>query len=515
MRTKFINSIKAVFVFCLILFSVIACEKDFEDVGVSLIDNNLFNSNKMDFEVISYSLNVDSSRVDNLPLYNLGVFNDPNFGVLNASFVAQIGIESEINFGLNPVIDTVMLDIPYYATRQSEDNSDGSPNFSLDSIIGDQELEYTLKVKRLTTFLNSLNPLDLTQLKRYYSNETFTGSTELYSGLFKPNKNDTILFVNRSFFEGAESIDSIKREDLRPTIKLPLDKTEIERIFITEASESNLANFENFIEYFRGVLIEAEGNNGALMSLLTSDATFTIYFTNDELIDEEEVDLNGDGDTDDLQVIVKTKRTLTLPLGGVRANNYSRNYAGAVVEPFINAPDSINGEEKLFVQGSAGSIAEFKVLIDLAEIRAKNWLINGAILDFYVEDDVNNRNVPERLYIYNADENSVMPDVITEAQVSGIQGTLERDEDTNEPIRYRFSITDYMSQVLRSEDPINLSKLALKTYHSTDAPLSIIDTIVKDFSWVTKGVVLHGNKDNGGNDETRLKLTIYYTENNN
>ena len=516
MTTKLINSVKSVFVFCLILFSVIACEKDFEDIGVTLVDNNQFNTSSMDFDVVSYTVNVDSSRVDNLPLYNLGIFNDPNFGTLKASIIAQIGTTATIDFGLNPVIDTVILDIPYYATREAENNDDGSPNFSLDSILGNQEAEYHLKVSRLATFLNALDPDDLTKPKRYYSDETYTTSTVLYSDLFKPNANDTVLYVPRNLFEGEESIDTIKQEDLNPSIKLGLDKTAIENIFFTEATEANLSSFESFVNYFRGIVLEAEGADGSLMSLQTLNSAFTIYYTNEVLTDETTVDLNGDGDTDDLQVPVKTKRNLTLSLLGIETATYTRDYAGATVESFINAPNKIEGEERLFVQGSAGSNAQLEVDIDLEELRTKNWLVNGAILDVYVEDAEDNRNVPEQLYLFNADFNSVIQDAITESAVFGIGGFLERDDDTNVPFRYRFFITDYMSELLKVDNTQEIARLRLKAHHPSDDRGNDIslDTVMQNFSWRSRGVILKGNR-LPLTDEQRLKLTIYYTEDNN
>ncbi len=514
MTTRFMNSIKSVFLFCIALLGIISCERDFEDVGVSLVDNDLFNTKDTVFEVVAYNKNVDSSRVDNLPLYNLGIYQDLNFGEIRSTFVTQLGISIGLDFGLNPVIDTVIVDIPYFSTRQTEDNSDGTPNFELDSILGDQDIEYMMKVSRSATFLNTLNPDDPTRTKQYYSDETYNGESILYSGLFKPNKNDTALFVQRNFFEGSESIDTIQRDNLSPSIKFPLDKAEIERIFMTESTDSDFASADNFSQYFRGLLFEPEGSDGSLMSLTMSDASLNIYYTNEILTDEEGIDLNGDGDTDDLQVAVKTKQVLTLPFSGIRASTYTRDYSGAIVESFINTPNVTEGEEKLFVQGSAGSEAELQIQIDLDEIRAKNWLINGAVLDLYVEDDEKNRNVPEQLYLYNADNNSLLLDVITEQNVTGIGGFLERDDDTNIPIRYRFSITDYISELLKSDSDGEISNLALKNYHPTDAPLSVIDTIVRNFSWRTRGVVIKGNKF-PKTDETRLKLTIFYTEENN
>ena len=525
MTTKFVNSIKAVVVSVIVLFSVIACEKDFEEIGVNIVDNDFFNTKDAVFEVTSYSVNVEKSRVDNLPVYNLGILNDVNFGYLNAAYVSQLSMLAAADFGLNPIIEKAVLDIPYFATKDTVDYSDGKPKFVLDSIIGDLEEEYTVKIHRLATFLNTLDPADPTKRKKYYSNESYSSVSELYSGLFKPNENDTVLYVERKFLDDdintVDAIDTIKREDLKPSIKFVLDNNEIENIFINNATTADFSSSENFNNYFRGLWIEPQGSNGSLMTLSMSDAVLSIYYTNEVLTDENgETDLNGDGDTNDVDVPVRTAKTLGLSLSGIRAGTYQRSYAGSTIENYLVNPDLIDGESKLFIQGSAGSIAEIELFkgVDsdsIDAIRSENWLINGAILDVYVDDLTNYDNIPNQMYLYNADENSIMLDVISEARTNGISGLLRYDDDGN-PLKYVFTITDYMSEVLRPNNPRKLAKkLALKTYHSTDAVNAFNDTIVKDFSWRSKGVVLKGNKQLNMDDETRLKLKIYYTVDNN
>ena len=524
MTTKFVSGIRAVVVFIFALFSVIACEKDFEEIGVGIVDNNLFNTKDAVFEVSSYNINVERSRVDNLPVYNIGILNDVNFGYLNSSFVSQLSSFPVPNFGLNPIIDKVVLDIPYFATRDTVDYSDGKPKFVLDSIFGDLDEEYTIKVHRLATFLNTLDPINPTLVKKYYSDEDYSSAYELYSDSFRPDENDTVLYVERKFLDDdintVDAIDTIKKDLVNPSIKFVLDKDEIENIFINNASASDFSSSENFNKYFRGLWIEPQGTNGSLMTLLMSDALFSIYYTNDELTDENGVsDLNGDGDMDDVDVPVRTAQSLDLPLSGIRASNYNRTYTGSTIEDYLINPDMINGEDKLFIQGSAGSLAEIELFkgVDsdsLTAIRNENWLINGAILDIYV-DDISNNNIPNQLYLYNADENSIILDAITEAVASGIAGFLQYNDDGT-PLKYQFRITDYISEVLRPNNPRKLAKkFALRTYHSTDAIIAFNDTIVRDFSWRSNGVVLKGNNLTDKTDETRFKLKIYYTVDNN
>ena len=523
MTSKIINSAKYLLVFGITLFGVIACERDFEDIGVNLVDNNLFETKDTTFNVIAYTQNIERSEVigdnpntgfiDGLPIFNIGILKDANFGTLKASFISQIQLPGAgIDFGLNPVIDTVILDIPYFATR-IENNENGTPNFELDSIFGDVDSEFQIKVSRSGTFLNLLDPSDPTQNKKYYSDESYTRLSELHSSSFKPNNNDTVLYVNRNQFEGAASIDTLKNDDLSPTIKLSLDKGEIKRILIDEITSASQESLDAFADYFRGLIIEPVGEMGSIMQLALNDATMNIYYTNEVLTDEAGTDLNDDGDTTDLQVPVKRKQLYVFSLGGIRTANYVRDYSQVptLVDLYTN-PNTVEGEEKLFLSGAAGTHIDVDLFenVDLGEIRDKNWLINGAFLELYIDDLSDIDLLPNRLYIYKKENNVVVDDVITEAPLSGADGFLIRDDEDN-PEKYRFQITDYVSEILKQNDFSELSKLAIRIFHTTDAPLSPTDTIIRDFSWNPKNVILKGNN-LPLTDTERLELKIFYTK---
>jgi len=524
MTKKIINSVKYFALFGLILLSVIACERDFENIGVGLVDNNQFSTKSAIFEVTAYNENVLSSRVDGIPEFLLGINKSHNFGFINASFVSQLGLSSTPDFGENVSIDAVILDIPYYATK-IEDTSDG-PIFELDSIIGDQSIKYKLSVNESTTFLNILDPSDPTKIKKYYSNESYQKGALLYSSdEFFPDKNDTVLFVKRRFLDNdinTSDTDTIKAENVAPSIKLSLDTVFFRNKFINQQSSGVFDSNDNFIDYFRGIIVEAEGEEGSLMTLKMSDAKISIYYTNTVFTTETGIDLNDNGTTDDPDVPIRTKQTMDFPLNGLRANKYVRDYSGAPVNNYFTNPNTNDGQDKLFIQGAAGSMAVIDLfkgmdIIDLQEIRDKNWLINEANLKFYVDVNESEKDsVPFRLQLYNLDDNSQILDAITESQITGIGGELKRSED-NKPLYYKFRITDYISEVLKSEDPKSLVKLGLKIFHTSDLVNFQVanDTLNKDFSWIAKGVVLKGNilPEIGNNelDPTRLKLEIFYT----
>ncbi|MBJ2174010.1 DUF4270 domain-containing protein [Aureibaculum sp. A20] len=523
MTKKIVSSIKYIAIFSTVLLGIISCEKDFENVGVGLVDNELFTTESQSFEVVAYNENVTRSQISTSNPHLLGVINDDKFGLLKSSVIAQLSLGS-ISFTDNMSIDAVVLDIPYYTT-QLENNSGGTPNFELDSIFGKEDEEFMLSVYENGTYLNNLDPLDPTQGKKYYSNDSYTKKDLLYSGLFKPNANDTVLYVKRNFLDGdantVDDTDTIKSATISPSIKIPLDTTFFRTNFIDQQNSGAFDSNDNFKNYFRGLIIEADGTDGSIMNLAMSNATMTFYYSNIVLTDETTTtgDLNGDGDTDDEDVPVKTKQTAIFPLSGVITDTYNRDYSEATSDIYtkLMSPDTSNGEESLYIQGAAGSIAVVELFKGLdetqfEEIKNKNWLINGAKLSLYIETQ-EDTIIPQQLFLYNYDAHTQILDAMTEASLREFEGVLRRDDD-NKPLKYEFTITDYISEVLKSDESLSLNKLAIKVAHSSasfsDAPTSTLDTIVKDYSWNPKGVVVKGNN-LINTDEQRLKLEIFYT----
>ena len=87
---------------------------------------------------------------------------------------------------------------------------------------------------------------------------------------------------------------------------------------------------------------------------------------------------------------------------------------------------------------------------------------------------------------------------------------MEYDDEGN-PEKYKFRITEYMNRVLKGDDPIAMSRLALKNLVNTDFPQGAVrDTTISDWNWIPKGVVLHGNKPK--ENEKRIKLEMFYSK---
>jgi len=533
MSNKIMTNIKNIGIVFILIFGIVSCEKDFEDIAIDLVNNNKFLVGDTTISIIAYNTNVEKNRVDNndfnkQPLSLLGVNNDTDFGHLKATLISQLSLPAfGVDFGDNAIIDLVVLDIPYLIKDTiviKEITTDNDTIYesikALDSIYGNREIAYDITVNELGTFLNVLDPLDPTKEQKYYSDKEYQLKDQIYSDSFKPNVNDTVLYVDRNnLYPGdTENIDTIKANDVTPSVKLLLDSNFFKTRFVDNDDSSDFDNNDNFRQYFRGLYIDAIGNDGSLMNLNTSGAIMTIYYTNEEIKDEgDDEDLNFNGVKGEEGVIVKIKQDVNFAMVGVKSNKYIRDYTTGAINSLLLNPDTENGEEKLYVQGAAGSETVLDIfpeekLDELEELRNNNWLINDAILTFYIDGD--QKEVPKQLFMYNSKDNSIIPDMdsfsLFGPDIFG--GRLEYKTVLNEeiPEKYTFRITKYLTELLDSDNPREPSKLVLRNFVNTDIQTTIIDTIVKDYNWIPKGVVLHGNK--SLDVDKRIQLEIFYSK---
>ena len=508
MAIKVVNALKYLGLFSIVFFTIISCEKEIETIGVNLVDNNNFSTNKNTSEVITTNEDILRVPASGVAQYLLGVYSDNEFGTLKGSIVSQLTLPSTgntYNYGTNYGIDSVLMVIPYQSTKETEKYADGKPKFSIDSVIGDTNVAFQLGIYELKTFLNTLDPNDPSKPAIYYSDKEFQkGDTPFYSGNFKINPNDTVSYIKRYMPNGITSYkkDTIKATDKSPSIKIPLNENLIKQIFVDNAAGAEFQSLDNFQHYFRGFYIEAEAltsNNSHLISLDLTNAKMIIYYSKDEN-EGATVDLNGNKINGEQGV--RTKHNFEFAFGGIKSNVLKRDLA----------PHQ-SGENRLYVQGAAGSIATIKLFNNenLVDLQDNNWLINDANLIFYVDQNAASNIAPEQLFIYNYTENSQIVDVMTEG-IDATGGKLERD-DAGKPYRYVFKITDYMSRLLKTDDPLDLVEIGLKVYNPSDTPSAITDVKTREYSWTPKGVVLYGNNLSFG--DKRVKLEISYSKINN
>ncbi|MFD1292966.1 DUF4270 domain-containing protein [Lutibacter holmesii] len=508
MTTKVVTILKYVGLFSIVFFSFISCEKEIENIGVGIVDNGKFTIGDFVAEVGTNSENVERVPANGVPQYLLGSYSDNEFGALKGSIVSQILLSAtgdNYDYGENAAIDSVLIYIPYQTT-QLDDATDGKPLFEIDSVFGNADQEFELKVYELKTFLNTLDPTDPSKPMTYYSDKVFEkSSTPFYAEKFKVNPNDTVAYIKRYMPDGVTvfDTDTIKETNASPSIKLPLNEAMIQEIFVDNASGSGFESTDNFIRYFRGFYIEAvetTTKESHLISLSMASSRMVIYYSNDEDEDTDE-DLDGDEITGEENVRVKHFYNFTF--GSNKSNVLERD----------NSNIQESGPDRLYVQGAAGSVATIDLFEgqDLPELRENEYLITGATLTFYVDQDASSDIVPEQLFIYNYQDNEQILDMLTEG-VATVGAALEYDDDGN-PYKYVFTITDYVSEVLVLEDYDELVTLGIKVYNPTDLPSSTTNTTISEYSWTPKGVVLYNQSEEFG--DKRVKLDIFYSQINN
>ena len=288
-----------------------------------------------------------------------------------------------------------------------------------------------------------------------------------------------------------------------PFARIPLSKTKIKQLFLDQYGTPHFATQDAFSEYFKGLYIEATGNDGSLIpfNIAVSDAqlrpSIEIFYTN------------------------------TVIKGGTTIIDTIRKTNTIVISNFSNSVYKMTNkvypaDKNIIIQGAAGNMAEVKLFgpdtnsnsisDQIEEIRTKNWLINDASLTFYVNQDiVKNDTVatPKSLFLYK-DNNSLAPSQVKDVFSEGpIVFGGELNVSDKKPDSYTFKITDYISDLLNGKSDYN-PPLNLKVFNSTDLPANINDTIMKVYSWNPRAVTLL-NHDKTANGQRRSQLKISYS----
>ena len=133
-----------------------ACEDDFSEVGSDLVNNNNFSALLYDSSSLdAYSVKITGAQTNNFNNLLLGVYNDPNYGMLTANVVSQLSLGTTgPDFGTDPEIDSVVISIPYFSTAIDIDGE--TTIYELDSVYGNEPIN--LSIHRNNYYIRSLDP---------------------------------------------------------------------------------------------------------------------------------------------------------------------------------------------------------------------------------------------------------------------------------------------------------------------------------------------------------------------
>ncbi|HJN54679.1 MAG TPA: DUF4270 domain-containing protein [Flavobacteriaceae bacterium] len=545
---KLSNRVSIYLIICLALIFAQSCEKDFTSIDSDVInsDNAInFETSSIEYPIVTHSKIVDPVQSNNLPSFLLGFNNHAVYGETTSSFVGQmVPDQYHPDFGDNAVLDSVILTIPYFS-RGIETSDEDDITYELDSVYGDSPIK--LSIYRNNFFLRSFDPYgEFDDSQHYYSNGSLSDVESISQGQLEGE----LLFEIDNFVPNASQINLTELDTLdepfvsqkiAPALRFRLDNPDNDywqNLIFENEDNSVLGNENNFKEFFRGLYIKAEGlsSDGSMMllNLASSNTNLTIHYTSDTPITDET-------DTSNEDDITSYQNDYVINFSGILFNIFDNNF---LVD--VSNSDEVNGDETIYLKGGEGYIGvidlfngtveneigeqvdafdHFKSFFydDISDSPLK--LINEAYIEFYVNQDLNLENEPDRIYLYNYEQNTSLIDYFIDQTVSSTTinakinhlEPLQRvdDDPEGQGIKYKIRITEHLNNIIL-RDSTN-AMLALGTINDIAATsfYSILNNdedigLASGTVLSHKGTVLHGNQSN--QEDKRPKIKIYYTE---
>lgn len=535
---SFYNYLKTAVCGIFFLVALLACEEELITIGDTVIGGEPFTTDKAYFDVFVYNKDLKAVPTNKLPIYQLGVYNDPVFGNTEARITTQVTLpsgqgnpifgifsqatednadtdEQEATIDENETVQKVYLYIPYLQNPSDDRDQDGvidsedmdpeDPNSDtdndglsdneerirgtnplvadtdgdgindaedpetalnifprkkdLDSIYGNREASFVLKVERSTFFLRDLDPnANFLAAQEYYSTQQFSPDfTEevLFEGAVTIS-DDEILIPQEDDPETEEDESEQPAERLQPGIRVELDPLFFQQNILDNEGRSPLLSASNFVEFFRGIHLSA--------SFPTDNLLFLLDLTNANITIEYEYDKIEEGET------VKEARSYELSLitgggnQGILGNAVNTLNNEALPMGIADELDTGENASRIYLKGGEGTYAQIVLFGEdggesiIEAIKANNWIINEAKLTFYLDEEAlipaPALEQPVRLYVFNAENNQPLYDPLNENSVAesnfglflNYDGFLETD--SNGDRKYEVRITDHINDIL-------------------------------------------------------------------
>ncbi|WP_300564499.1 DUF4270 domain-containing protein [Flavobacterium sp.] len=533
-----------------------SCDKDYNSLGSDIIGNEHFDFQGLPFTVKAYNQKIDVVQTNNLPINSLGIINSSVFGKTRSNFVTQLQLaELAPEFGENIVVDSVVLNIPYFNTKKSTEAS-GRGIYELDSIYGSTPID--LRVFENGYYLRDFDPnSNYETAQKYYSdqdplfdarkvnNEVLNdrvqvGNEPNENVAFVPSSKEVVKYKVKSenipttpnYYVTSHTKTSEVETRLAPSMRLHLKKSYFETRIIN-ASDDKLVNNNAFTSYFRGLYFQVQdAADGNAMSLDFSKGTVTIYYKED-LIRSKTI-TNPDNSTTVVEVgNDRPMKTLVMNLQGNTVNLFDVTGNNATYLNAVNSPNTTNGDPFLYLKGGQGSKAFIELFTQPEIDGLKGTIINQANLTFTIEQAAMTGNYePQRIYVFNADNNRPIFDYFFDNSTNSANhkfdkflydGIIKKEDvgGTKRGVRYKINLTEHVNNIVNKDstnvrlgvvvtENINLSgNAALKTPILSPKKF---DRVPVSSVMSPLGTVLYGNNNTPGNEAKKIKFEIYYTK---
>lgn len=410
----------------------------------------------------------------------------------------------------------------------------GRTLYELDSLIGNPEATFKLKVSELDYFLRPYDPdSNFEKFQKYYSDNTlpenFSGYT-LFDSEIKIDSNE-LVFYNEDDPETEEDDESeVVKERLSPRIRVDLDHDFFQTKFLDKEGSQEISNLDNFKLYFKGLVLEAYDFSDPLLMILNfNEAEIKVVYEYQKYNKQDTPDDISDDtvDTEEADFLFK--------LNGIKLNSFTHDaYPGYVYSAIA---DTITNPERVYLKGGQGIMAEIELFKDdngvdvLEEIRSKEWLVNEANISIYIDKEMLSSSggiiEPSRLYLYDLVNKAPIIDYFVDnsAGQKSYQnkvihgGIIELDDDKN-GLMYKIRISEHIKNVVRKDSTNVKLGLVVSSDINNTINIEVKDSEYMLFTPLSSainplGTVLIGPSPSAENFDKRMKLNLFYTEVNN
>ena len=428
---------------------------------------------------------------------------------------------------LNP--DTDGDGIPDGQDDDTVNPNPGATVYDVDSLLGNFNDSFKIKIQEMDYYLREYDPTDnFESRQRYYNDnnilENFTGQT-LFDGEVQIDKNELVIYKEDD--PETDDIDESEevKERLSPRFRIPLNSEFFQSKLIDKEGSIDLANYDNFNLYFKGIYINAYDFIDPLMMILDFDSA--------EIVINYEYDkYNKNNTEDDItdDTIDRESKDFKITFMGNKINLIKKEPFSSEIISNIN---STNNLAKIYLKGGEGLMAEIDLFKDsqgndlLDDIKSRPWLINEANLTFYVDRETIDLNggliEPFRIYLYDLDTSLPLVDYYiddtqgprrSETKINH-GGMLDIDSDSH-GIKYKIRISEHIKNIVRKDSTNKKLGLVLSSsisnISSTELKSSPLESAPQTTVINPLGTVLYGPEPDQPNYDKRLKLELFYSE---
>ena len=444
---------------------------------------------------------------------------------------------TELRAGLNPLSSD--SDNDGIIDPNDDDNSsynNESQVYEIDSVFGNRNASFDLKVYQLTYFLSTLDPNNnFESTKEYFSNDNFYEKG--FYGEVLHNDTVTLNFdeIPVLYTEDDPTTDPDELTQVSyfetPRIRVPLDILFFQRYIINQEGSDKLTNQANFNNYFNGIIVNAEN--------FSDDLFMSLDVSNAKVVLEYDYNFYNTKGTDDISddIIERKKKVSSIPLGGVTYNLYEHIGFNQIISDEVEASIDNIQSKKIYLNGTK-FVSKLKLFSDdnstsseLSKFKSKDILINEANIVLHLDDDIHKSNyefLPKRLYVYSYKDGAPIEDYnkdfsinFSPAAVNAnkfLYGGILQYDSNNSPISYKFNVTNHISNIVRY-DSLNIDLGLTTTSNIEDISLKNGYFANQDRVYLPSPsislpfpVALFGSNPTQANTTKKLQLEVIYTE---